>query len=208
MITYLYCRYLIDNCLQKGQKILIIINRKDLVKQTANSFTEFDSLNDVPMIVETIFSGSKRLLDANVVIGTYQTLSSYEKEYFDDFSVLICDEAHSAKAYSIRNEIYSKCFNCEYLFGMTATWPDYKTLDYLNTTSMFGPLVFVKETHELIEDGNICPVLINKIKINYSEEYKHFSENLIESGIVGADKYRVEKVFFQTYEPRTELITK
>ncbi len=69
MITYLYCRYLIDNCLQKGQKILIIINRKDLVKQTANSFTEFDSLNDVPMIVETIFSGSKRLLDANVVIG-------------------------------------------------------------------------------------------------------------------------------------------
>jgi len=207
MITYLYCRYLIDNKLKKDQKILIIINRKDLVKQTAKAFDEFDTYNDVPLKVETIFSGSKRIADANIIIGTYQTLSSYEKEYFDEFSVLICDEAHSAKAYSIRNEIYTKCFNCEYLLGMTATWPDYNTLDYLNTTSMFGSLVFVKGTHDLIEDGNICPVFVNKIKINYNEDNKHFSENLIESGIVGGEKYRIEKVFFQNYEPRTKLIT-
>ena len=208
MITYLYCRYLIDNIISKNKKILIIINRKDLVKQTAKSFHEFDQFNDKPLIIESIFSGYKVVENANIIIGTYQTLKSFDKEYFDDFSVVICDEAQSAKTYSIRNDIYSKCFNVEYFFGMTATWPDYNTLDYLNIVSMFGPLVFVKETYDLIEDGNICPVLINKIIINYTEENKHFSENLIESGIIGAEKYRIEKVFFQNYEPRTNLIAK
>lgn len=208
MITYLYCRYLIDNIISKDKKILIIINRKDLVRQTATAFDEFDTFNDVPLKVETIYSGAKKVANANIVIGTYQSLKNYEKEYFDDFSCVICDEAHSAKAYSVRNDIYSKCFNAEYLFSMTATYPDYNTLDYLSIVSMFGPLVFVKDTYDLIQDGNITPVFINKIIINYGEENKYFSENLIESGIVGAEKYRVEKVFFQNYEPRTKLITK
>lgn len=208
MVTYLYCKYLIDNILQPNQKILIIINRKDLVKQTAKAFDEFDCANDKQLIVETIFAGSKKVADANVIIGTYQSLSSYEQEYFDEFSVLICDEVQAAKSYSIRNEIYSKCMNVEYILGMTGTYPDYNTLDYLNIVSMFGPLIFVKETWELIKDGNVCPVFINKIIINYDEENKHFSQNLIESGIVGSEKYRVEKTFFENYEPRTKLIAK
>jgi superfamily II DNA or RNA helicase len=208
MVTYLYCRYLIDNYLKPEQKILIIINRKDLVLQTAKAFDEFDTFNDKPLIVESIFAGAKKVINANIIIGTYQSLKNYEKEYFDDFSVIICDEAQAAKAYSIRNDIYSKCFNAEFLFGMTGTYPDYNTLDYLSIVSMFGANVFTKSTKELIDDGNICPVFINKIKINYTEENKHFSENLIASGIIGAEKYRIEKVFFQNYEPRTKLITK
>lgn len=208
MITYLYCRYLIDNYLKEDRKILIIINRKDLVKQTAQAFDEFDIFNDKPLVVETIFSGAKKVANANIIIGTYQSLKNYEKEYFDDFSVVICDEAQIAKAYSIRTDIYAKCFNVEFFLAMTATYPDYKTLDYLSIVSMFGPLVFTKSTRELIEDGNVTPVFINKIKINYTEENKHFSENLITSGIIGSEKYRIEKVFFQNYEPRTNLIAK
>lgn len=208
MVTYLYCRYLIDNYLKSDRKILIIINRKDLVTQTAKAFDEFDQFNDKPLIVESIFSGAKKVLNANIIIGTYQSLKNYDKEYFDDFSAVICDEAHTAKAYSIRNDIYSKCFFVEFLFAMTATYPDYNTLDYLSIVSMFGASVFTKTTKELIDDGNICPVFINKIKINYTEENKHFSENLIASGIVGSEKYRIEKVFFQNYEPRTKLISK
>ena len=208
MVTYLFMRYLVDNVIPKDRKLLLVINRKDLVKQTALSFKEYDQFNDKPLIVETVFSGAKKVADANIVIGTYQTLCNYDKEYFDDFSVLVCDEAHSAKAYSIRNEIYSKCFNCEYLLGMTGTWPKYETLDYLNLASMFGPIVFTKGTQELIADGNICPVFINKIIIDYTDENKYFSQNLVDSGIVGAEKYRIEKVFFQNYEPRTQLIAK
>ena len=191
LITYIYCRYLLENFISKGKQILIIVPRKDLVIQTAKAFKEFDEFNDSEIWVETIYSGSRRALDAHIVIGTWQSLKEYNKEYFDDFSVLICDEAHSAKAYSIRNDIYNKCFNVEYVFGMTGTYPEYKSIDYLNIVAMFGPLVFVKKTKELIEDGNVCPVLINKILINYNDEEKEFSKNLQASGIIGSEKYRI-----------------
>lgn len=208
LITYIYCRYLLEKFIKKDKQILIIVPRKDLVIQTAKAFKEFDEFNDSEIWVETIYSGARRSLDAHIVIGTWQSLKEYDKEYFDDFSVLICDEAHSAKAYSIRNDIYNKCFNVEYVFGMTGTYPEYKSIDYLNIVAMFGPLVFVKKTKELIEDGNVCPVLINKILINYNDEEKEFSKNLIESGIIGSEKYRIEKKYFQNYEPRNKLIAK
>ena len=71
---------------------------------------------------------------------------------------------------------------------------------------MFGPLVLVKKARALIDDGNACPVIINKIKINYTEENRDFSLNLLASGFVGVEKYRIEKKFFQTYEPRNKLM--
>lgn len=208
LITYIYCRYLIETFLDKNKQILIIVPRKDLAIQTAAAFKEFDEFNDSNIWVETIYSGSRKVVDAHVVIGTWQSLKEYEKEYFDNFSVLICDEAHSAKAYSIRNDIYNKCFNVQYVFGMTGTYPDYSTIDYLNIVAMFGALVHVKKTKDLIKDGNVCPVLINKIGIDYVGQESEFSKNLIESGYLGSEKYRIEKSFFQNYRPRNEVITK
>jgi len=208
LIIYLYCRYIIDNLMPKDKKILIIVPRQLLCKQTAADFIEYDEHNDNPLCVETIYSGSKRIANAQIVIGTYQSLKEFDREYFDDFYAVLCDEVHGAKAYSIRNEIYAKCYHTEYFFGLTGTYPAYNTLDYLNIVAMFGPLVFVKKTKELIADGNVAPVVINKIKINYNAEDGNFSKNLVESGFTGVEKYRIEKKFFQTFEPRNRLITK
>lgn len=207
LITYMFCKYLVEKFLQENRKILIIVPRVDLVKQTKANFDEFQEYQDTKLRVETIFSGSKRMLDAQIVIGTWQSLKDYDEDYFEEFSVLIGDEAHSAKAYSIRVDIYNKCKNVEYVFGMTGTYPDYNKIDYLNIVAMFGPMVYVKKTKELIEDGNVCPVLINKIDIKYIED-KDFSKNLILSGITGGEKYRVEKKFFQNNPERLKLIAK
>lgn len=206
LITYMYCRYLIENFLQEDKKILIVVPRTLLAKQTKKNFEEFQELNDVKIPIDTIYSGAKRVHDAKIVIGTWQSLCDYEQDFFDDFSVMICDEAHSAKAYSIRKGIYDKCLNVEYLFGMTGTYPEFKSIDYLNIVAMFGPLVFVKKTHELIDDGNVCPVEIVQVKLKYSDFEKTFSQRLIDSGIVGGEKYRVEKAWFQTHLPRTDIM--
>lgn len=208
LITYLYCRYLLENFLPAGRKILIIVPKVDLAKQTAKNFTEYQELNDSKITFETIYSGSKRVDNAQVVIGTWQSLKDYEQEYFDIFSCMICDEAHSAKAYNIRENIYNKCLNVEFLFGVTGTYPKYNSLDYLNIVAMFGPLVFTKKTHELIKDGNVCPVEINKIWIDYNDDEREFSKNLKLSGTIGAEKYRIEKKFFQNHIPRTNVIKK
>lgn len=209
-ITYLYCRYLIDNNLiGEGKRILIIVPRKTLVNQTVEEINFADQYNDNKLVVETIYSGSKRVANSNVVIGTYHSLREYDKEYFEDFGAVLCDEAHGSKTYSIKTEIYNKIENADYLFGMTGTWPEPKTLDYLHVVSMWGPLVLVKKTWQLIEDGNVVPVYINAIRINYKNtEYKDFSKNLKLSEIIGTEKFRAEKAFFQNLTERTNIMVK
>jgi superfamily II DNA or RNA helicase len=208
LITYLYCRYMIDHVVPKGKKLLIIVPRQLLAKQLQADFKEYDEFSDSPFKVETIFSGSKRIEDAQIVVGVYNSLSDYDAEYFDDFFAVICDEVHGAKSNSIRNGIYAKCFHTEYFFGMTGSFPEWKTLDYLNIVSMFGPRVLVKKTWELIADGNACPVKINKVRIHYSGEENDMSKNLKESGFTGIERYHIEKAWFHSHEQRTNLMCK
>ena len=208
LITYLYCKYLIDhNLIGKDKKILIVVPRKQLCNQLQDDFREYNAESETPLYVETIFSGAVKYLDAHVVCGTYQSLSNYDKSYFDDFQALIIDELHQGKAYSIRNGIFAKCYDLDFTFGLTGTYPEWKTLDYLNIVSMTGKLVHVKKTHELIEDGNSTPVKINIVKIKYVED-ADYSKNLISQGIIGAEKFRIEKEWFQSNTKRTNLLLK
>lgn len=208
-ITYLYLRYIFDNIIGEKKKYLIVVPTKLLAKQLKNDFAMYDKYMDRPFGVETIFTGAKKLLDADIVCGTFQSLSNYEQEYFDDFGVMVCDELHRAKAYSIRNEIFNKMLNCEFMFGMTGTMPKYNTLDYLHIVSMFGPEILTKKAYEIIDSGVATPVQVSMVKINYKNtEENNYSINLIDKGILGIDKYKMEKEFFQNHTKRTQIIGK
>lgn len=214
LITFLYCKFLLNFKFKNNQKILIIVPRKDLVIQTVKAFNEFNEFNE-KIIVSSVYSGAKKLANADVVIGTYQSLCNYDDEYFDDFGCVIADEAHTSKAYSIKIEIYNKCINVEYLFAMTATYPDYNTIDYLDIVSMFGPLVHVKTLRELIDDGNICDIKINRLTINYNDkDIKYFTKSLKAQNkeldeaeqLTGTQIYRAEKCMLQQLDARNKLI--
>lgn len=213
-ITYMFCRYCIQNLVQyneknypkDNQKILIIVPSKLLAKQLKQDFTKYQKYEERKLIVETIYAGSKKIFDAEIVCGTYQSLSDYDEDYFSEYRFIICDEVHRAKAYSIREEIYNKIKNAEYFFGMSGTYPKYNTLDYIHIVSMYGPLLYRKTIRSLIDDGISTPINLHIINIDYLEN--KFSRNLKEQGIVGTEKYHVEKDYFQGFESRTELICK
>ena len=169
-ITYLYCRYLIDFILTEEQKILVVVPSKLLCKQLQKDFKEYDQFFKRHITVETIFTGAKKLLNADVVCGTFQSLGNYDQEYFDVFSVWLCDEVHRAKAYTIRNEIFAKLLHCEYYFAMTGTMPLYKTLDYLHIVSMFGSELVKRTAYDNIQDGVSTLVKINVIQIYHDNE--------------------------------------
>lgn len=171
-LTYLYCKCLIDVIKTPG-RILIIVPSKLLCKQLKDDFAHYDEKNDNKILVETIYSNSKRIAGAKVVCGTYQSLKNYDVDYFDDFSVCICDELHRAKAYSIRNEIYSKIHNADYFFGMTGTFPPYKSLDYLHIVSMFGEEVVKVTVKQLIDTHIANNVNIKSIQITYFNSDKN-----------------------------------
>lgn len=219
MITYLCCKYLLDNVLRKipkdqPRKILIVIDRKDLIIQTKREFEKFDAPNQiingndycVPMMVESIYSGSKRVENANIVIATWQSIKDYESDWFMDFKCFILDEAHKGKAYNIRNVIYNQLRNIEYCWGFTATWPQYKSLEYLSVVGMFGPLVYKKTTRQLIDDGNVCDVMVVRIHIKYNEFETNFRNRLNENykdELRGNELYLMEKAWFHEHHERT-----
>jgi superfamily II DNA or RNA helicase len=209
LITYIYCRYLVEHVVGNQDKILIIVPNKSLCIQLNKDFNDYQSLRNDKIIIETIYSSSKRVDNANVVVGTYQSLREYDTEYFDDFIAIICDEAHTAKAYSTKQKIFQKIKSAKFFFGMSGTYPEYKTLDYLHITAMFGSVVYKKETMSLIDDNVAVPLKIHRIKINYKDEYvQTYSENLRLSGTIGTEKYHEEKEFLQTYIPRLNLVLK
>lgn len=179
-LTYLYCKCLIDVIKTPG-RILIIVPSKLLCKQLKDDFAHYDEKNDTKIVVETIYSNSKRIAGAKVVCGTYQSLKNYDVDYFDDFTVCICDELHRAKAYSIRNEIYSKIHNADYFFGMTGTFPPYKSLDYLHIVSMFGEEVVKVTVKQLIDTHIANNVNIKSIQITYFNSDKNNPKDKVSS---------------------------
>lgn len=219
LITYLYIKFLLDNVLRKlpedsPNKILLVIDRKDLIIQTTAEFEKFDEpnlLNNndycIPLRISSIYSGSKKLANANVVIATWQSIVDYEPEWFNEYKVFMLDEAHKGKAYSIRKAIYNNLRNIEYCAGFTATWPDYNTLDYLTLIAMFGPLVLVKTTRQLIDDGNVCDVLIVRIMITYHESERNFRKQLKEDNpdLRGSELYLLEKAWFHNHHGRNMI---
>lgn len=210
-ITYMFCRYVNYHVRVKSennlQKILIIVPSKILCTQLKNDFNEYQQFEKDKLIIETVYAGSKKVSDADIICGTYQSLCLNESDYFDDFRFVICDELHKAKAYSIKNEIYGKTKNVDYYFGMSGTFPPYKTLDYLHIVSMFGAVTFKKTVKELIDTGVSAPVKIHVIKLNYKAD-KEFSKSLMENSVTGQDKYFAEKEWFQNNVERNKIICK
>lgn len=208
-ITYMYCRYLLTKEFKIGKhKIMIIVPNKSLCTQLQKDFEHYQSQEKIKLRIETIYSGAKRLLISDVVVGTFQSLRNYDEDYFEDFYAVICDEVHTAKAYSIQQEIFQKVKNSEYFFGMSGTVPKYNTLDYLSIVSMFGPTVLERTAAKLIETGVSTPVFINCIEIRYLPPYSDYSKDLKDQGIIGTEKYRMEKLFFQNLSERNQLLYK
>ena len=189
------------------QKILVIVPSKILAKQLQSDFKHYQEREEKKIVVETIFAGSKRILDADIVCGTFQSLSNYDKDYFDDFRFIICDEVHRAKTFSIKENIFNKIMYADFFFGMSGTYPKKKSLDYIHIISMFGPLLYKKTVSELIDEGISTPTKIHIIKINYDSDAE-FSNNLVESQIQGINKYNTEKEFFHNNKKRTEILAK
>ncbi len=215
-ITYLMFRYInelydtlpqIDKDHRRAPKILIVVPRRNLAEQFIGDTDEFQEFEDDSkrIKISTVYSAPQEQLKAQVIIGTYQMLSNFDKEYFDEFTGLIVDEAHTSKAYSIKQEIFAKMYHCEYVIGMSGTYPEYNTLDYLNIVSMFGPVRFQKLTHELIEDGVSTPIDIKVLRINYKGSY---AKELKDAGIVGLEKYHAELEYIANLESRNKLIIK
>ena len=148
-------------------KKLIVVPTTGLVHQMASDFAEYGYVDEVHKIT----AGASKEIESNITVTTWQSIYKMQRKWFEQFKVVIGDEAHLFKAKSLTN-IMSKLVQCPYKFGFTGTLDDTQT-HRLVLEGLFGPVEKVINTSDLIKQKYLANLKIN-ICILAAESYLPF----------------------------------
>lgn len=207
MIIFIILSWLLSHNFVK--KIMMVVPKIDLVLQPAADFQEYNN-GKLDLKIQQIFSGCKVQKDANIYIGTYQSLCKECAEYFSQFDVIFSDECHlSTNASTIK--ILDMC-KFPYRFGLSGTIPTTKYADGLTIVSNFGPIVTNVSAKQLQDEGYISNCKITQVRLDYTNEkqkehFKNAKKELVKIG-KGKDMYMLENKFVNESEKRFNVVTK
>ena len=175
LIIYLLTRYY-------NAKTLIVVPTVTLVHQLAGDFESYgysgvsDRSDSGSSGIHKIFSGRDRETEAQVTITTWQSVYKQEKEWFDQFEVVVGDEVHLFKAKSL-SSIMTNMGKTPYRFGLTGTLDGTQT-HKLVIEGLFGPVHKVITTAELMETKHVSDLKIKCIVLGYTDEQKKLVSNM------------------------------
>ena len=100
----LFVRYYVD----KGQKILLVVPTTSLVEQMYKDFLDYGW--DADSYCHRIYSGREKSNDAPVTITTWQSVYKLERSFFEEYNVVIGDEATRLRViFNIYNDKIAPC---------------------------------------------------------------------------------------------------
>ena len=175
LIIYILVRYL-------KLKTLILVPTTSLVSQMYNDFREYGW--DVANNCHTVIAGRDKGSKLPVIISTWQSIYKMQQKYFEQYELVIGDEAHGFKSRSLTS-IMTKCINAKYRIGTTGTLDGTQT-HKLVLEGLFGKVYKVTSTKKLIDAKHLSAFQINAIvlrhpdsicfdlkNINYQEELEY-----------------------------------
>lgn len=174
-------------------KTLVIVDGTGPVHQMADDFISYGYDEDK---IHKIFGGQEKVSDKNIVISTWQSLAKMPKAFFDQFGVIIGDEAHHFQAKSF-TELMHKTTETQYKFGFTGTIDDSSKCNVLVLSGLFGPVVKIVSTAELMEQKHIADLRIKCIVLQYEDRIKRSLKNA---------EYSVEMDFISRSKARNIFI--
>ena len=193
LIIYILIRYYMLLLKEEAtDKILILVPTTSLVEQMYSDFIDY-GWNEKHM--QRIYGGHDKEVTRRVVISTWQSIYKFPKSYFNQFGMIVGDEAHLFKAKSLTS-ILTKMENCKYRFGLTGTLDGMQT-HRLVLEGLFGTLNKVITTKELIDKKTLASFKIKSLVLTYPEH---------ECKLVKDMKYQEEMEFIVTHPKRNEFI--
>ena len=193
LIIYILVRYYMLLLEEKAtDKILILVPTTSLVEQMYSDFVDYGFLESY---MQKIYSGYDKNVTNRVVISTWQSIYKFPKSYFNQFGMVVGDEAHLFKSKSLTT-IMSKMHNTKYRFGLTGTLDGMQT-HRLVLEGLFGTLNKVITTKELIDKKTLADFKIKALILSYPEH---------ECKLVKGMKYQEEMEFIVTHPKRNEFI--
>tara|TARA_R100001443_G_scaffold105939_1_gene115146 strand:+ start:6758 stop:8227 length:1470 start_codon:yes stop_codon:yes gene_type:complete len=176
-----------------GNKCLLIVPTTSLVEQMYKDFIEYGW--DAEKYVQRKYYGYEIDESKPVVVSTWQSLATFDKEYFKDFGCVIGDEAHLFKSKELQ-KILGALINAKYRIGTTGTLDDSKT-HKLVLEGLFGTVHQVTTTRSLIDKKQLADLKIQCIVLKYPKEDCIQVKNL---------KYQEEMDYIVSHEKRNKFI--
>lgn len=175
LIAFMVFAYLLSHGLAK--KVMMVVPKIDLVIQPTADFNEYNN-GKLDIKIQQIFSGCKPQKDANIYIGTYQSLRNECQEFFDQFDVVLTDEClHPDTQIEMSDGTYKKISEIQvgesvYTFNTHTKQREIHEVEYV-----YKNLSKNQQMYELeMEDGTILKVTGNHKVLLKSGEWKRVDE--------------------------------
>lgn len=180
----------------KRRRCLIVVPTTSLVEQLKSDFITYSIANGwSEKNIHLIYSGKEKSTNAGVVITTWQSVYKMPESFFNQFDVIFGDEAHLFKAKSLQT-IFEKCKNIKYRIGTSGTL-DGTQVHKLVLEGMFGPVVQISRTRDLIDDGTLVNLRIDCVILKYTDE---------ERKVVKGMTYQKEMDFLVSHPRRNKFL--
>lgn len=179
-------RYLVE---REHKKVLIVVPSTNLVEQLFSDFyndygwdearanctlihgTSDDKLSKKDLErLQACGVGEEATLK-NITISTWQSLQNKPDKFFECFTAVLVDEAHSTRGVKLR-DILCKCVNAnDFKVGVSGTLPD-DGIDAGYIESQLGRKEEIVRLKELVTKNILTPVTVNAIYIPYPHKQR------------------------------------
>ncbi len=164
----------------KHEKILLVVPTTSLVEQMYKDFRDYGW--DAESYCHRIYAGKEKTNEYPVTITTWQSVHKLPRSFFEDYSVVIGDEAHLFKSKSLIS-IMTKLHHAKYRYGFTGTLDGTQTHKWV-LEGLFGPSYKVTKTDELMRQGHLSQLDIQCLVLKHPkkkfETYQDEIQYLIE----------------------------
>ena len=171
LMIYALVRYYTD----KRKKILVVVPTTSLVEQIVGDFRDYGW--DADSYCHKIYSGKEKYSDLPVTVTTWQSIYKLDRKFFEDYEVVIGDEAHQFKSKSLIG-IMTKLADAKYRFGFTGTLDGTQTHKWV-LEGVFGPSYKVTQTAELMSQGHLATLDINCLVLKHKpQKFEAFEDEI------------------------------
>jgi superfamily II DNA or RNA helicase len=186
-----------------GHRTLIIVPTISLVHQMAGDFMDYGCDES---IIYRIQGGIDKNTKAPIVISTWQSLIKQPKEWFDQFRVVLGDEAHTFQAKSLTT-IMEKLTDCEYRHGFTGTLKSSESKTHrMVLEGCFGEVKRFVNTKNLMDEGTVADFKVKAIVLSHDNDTRKNFKQAINKIKEGSKKWPAEREFIVNHEKRNKFI--
>jgi superfamily II DNA or RNA helicase len=179
LMIYSIVRYFAE----RNEKILLVVPTTSLVEQMFKDFQDYGW--NAEDYCHRIYSGREKTNQYPVVITTWQSIYKLPRTFYEEFDVVIGDEAHQFKSKSLVG-IMTKMDNTKYRFGFTGTLDGTQTHKWI-LEGLFGPSYKVTQTKELIDKGHLSKLQIKILILKHNPQIFETFEDEVQF-IIGHSK--------------------